>query len=331
MARKLTIGVNWQGKVDFAALIERAKLADQAGIHSIWVAEAWGHDAFTLLTLFAEHTKRTQLATAIVNAYSRTPAALAQHFGTLDHLSNGRAIIGLGTSGPNVIEHFHGIRFEPALTRLREYVEIIDMLMAGTPLNYEGKIFKLGRGFTLRFEPARKHIPIFLATLNARAVQFTAEHADGWLPVMIPLSGLKKSIDDFRAIARKVGRDPKSVAVRAPSTIRVTRDVELARAGQAGTLAFYVARMGNFYAQQLTRQGLGEDVAKIREAWAAGGAKAGAAAVSPRLLDETGYVGDEHGALERIAAQGEAGVDLHPIEIDGDASFFERTVTKLIG
>jgi len=143
MARNLAIGVNWQGKLDFKAVIERAKIADEAGIHSIWVAEAWGRDAFTMLTLLAEHTRKTQLATSIVNIYSRTPAALAQHFGTLDELSNGRMIIGLGTSGPQVIEHFHGVQFNPPLTRMKEYVEIINMIMAGTPLNFEGKLFKL--------------------------------------------------------------------------------------------------------------------------------------------------------------------------------------------
>ncbi len=140
MARKLTMGLNWQGKLDFKALIDRVKIADDAGIDSMWVAEAWGHDAFTLLALLAEHTKHIKLGTSIVNIYSRTPAALAQHFGTLDELSDGRMIIGLGTSGPQVIEHFHGIKFNPPLTRMKEYVDIINMIMAGTPLNYNGKI-----------------------------------------------------------------------------------------------------------------------------------------------------------------------------------------------
>jgi len=208
MARKLTIGVNWQGRIDFKGLIERAKIADQAGIHSIWIAEAWGHDAFTLLTLLAEHTTRAQLATSIVNVYSRTPAALAQHFATLDELSNGRMIAGLGTSGPNVIEHFHGIKFNPPLTRMQEYVDIFNLLLAGTPLNYDGKLFKLSRGFTLRFEPVRKHIPVYIASLNRKSVEFTARKADGWMPVMIPISGLKSAIDELRAMAVAAGRDP---------------------------------------------------------------------------------------------------------------------------
>ncbi len=332
MARKLTIGINWQGRFDFKALVERARIADQAGVHSIWVAEAWGRDAFTLLTLFAEHTSKVQLATSIVNCYSRSPAALAQHFATLDELSGGRMIIGLGTSGPNVIEHFHGIRFNPPLTRLREYVDIINMVMAGVPLNYDGKIFRLSRGFTLRFEPVRKHIPIFIASLNAKSVEFTAQKADGWLPVMIPLGGLGHAISDFRAIAAKAGRAPESVEVKAPGAIVVTSNTERARAAQAGTIAFYAARMGTFYAEQLTRFGFGDDVKTIKEAWNSGGSKAGLQAVSPRMMSELGYVGDVAGARERLAAQEEAGVDLHPVEIDmgPDAAAFEKTVQALL-
>ncbi len=249
MARKLTMGLNWQGKLDFKALIDRVKIADDAGIDSMWVAEAWGHDAFTLLALLAEHTKKIKLGTSIVNIYSRTPAALAQHFGTLDELSNGRMIIGLGTSGPQVIEHFHGVKFNPPLTRLKEYVDIINLIMAGTPLNYNGKLFKLGRGFTMRFEPVRKHIPIFIASLNQKSVEFTAQKADGWLPVMIPVSGLGKAIAEFQAISKAAGRDPKSVEVKAPGGVVITKNVERAKAGQAGTIAFYAARMGTFYSR----------------------------------------------------------------------------------
>jgi alkanesulfonate monooxygenase SsuD/methylene tetrahydromethanopterin reductase-like flavin-dependent oxidoreductase (luciferase family) len=333
MARKLTIGVNWQGRLDYQAIIERAKLADSAGIHSVWVAEAWGRDAFTLLTLLAEHTRKLQLATSIVNIYSRTPAALAQHFGTLDELSGGRMIIGLGTSGPQVIEHFHGIRFNPPLTRLREYVDIINTLISGTPLNYDGKVFKLGRGFTLRFEPVRKHIPIFIASLNRNSVEFTAQKTDGWLPVMIPLGSLKKAVGDFRAVTKAAGRDPNSVMVKAPGAVTVTNNLERAQAAHAGTVAFYAARMGTFYSEQLTRFGFGDEVNKIKEAFNTGGAKAGTAAVTPKMMSELGYVGGVDGAIERLRAQDEAGVDLHSVEIDvgNDPAAFEKTVAKLLG
>ena len=144
MARKLTMGLNWQGKLDFKALIDRVEDRRRGG-HPFDVggARRGATMRFTLLALLAEHTKKIQLGTSIVNIYSRTPAALAQHFGTLDELSGGRMIIGLGTSGPQVIEHFHGIKFDPPLTRLKEYVDIINMIMAGTPLNYNGKLFEL--------------------------------------------------------------------------------------------------------------------------------------------------------------------------------------------
>src|SRR5271157_2694275 len=316
MARKLSVGVNWQGKPDFKATIEKAKIADAAGIHSIWVAEAWGRDAFTLLTLLAEHTSKIQLATSIVNIYSRTPAALAQHFGTLDELSNGRAIIGLGTSGPQVIEHFHGVKFNPPLTRMKEYVDIINLIMAGTPLNYNGKLFKLGRGFTMRFEPVRKHIPIFIASLNQKSVEFTAQKADGWLPVMIPVSGLGRAISEFEAIAKAAGRDPKSIEVKAPGGVVITKNVERAKAGQAGTIAFYAARMGTFYSEQLTRFGFGDEVRAIKQAWDSGGSKAGTAAVSEKMLTQLGYAGEVKGARERILENEQAGADLHAVEID---------------
>src|ERR1700678_3359217 len=228
MSYNVALGVNWEGKPDFKRLIERAKAADSAGVHSIWVAEAWGRDAFTTLTLLAEHTKRLSLATGIVNTCSRAPGALAQHFASLDELSGGRMILGLGTSGPQVIEHFHGVPFNPPLTRMREYVDIINLLIAGQPLNYDGKLFKLKRGFTLRFEPPRKHIPIYIASLNQRSVEFTAQKADGWLPVMIPLGRLKQAIADFRAMAARAGRDPKSIAIKSPSTIHVTGDPDRA-------------------------------------------------------------------------------------------------------
>src|SRR6266446_3226064 len=307
MARNLAIGVNWQGKLDFKAVIERAKIADEAGIHSIWVAEAWGRDAFTMLTLLAEHTRKTQLATSIVNIYSRTPAALAQHFGTLDELSNGRMIIGLGTSGPQVIEHFHGVQFNPPLTRMKEYVEIINMIMAGTPLNFEGKLFKLQRGFTMRFETARKHIPIWIASLN-------------------------KKIAEFRTIVKEAGREPRDVAVKSPTAVTVTANVERASAGHAANVAFYAARMGTFYSEQLTRFGFGDEVQKIKQAWDAGGSKAGTAALTPKMLGELGYIGGVEGAVERLELQEEAGVDLHPVEIDASSpAEFEKTVAKLIG
>lgn len=333
MAHKLTIGVGWEGKPDFKGLIERSKMMDEAGVHSIWLAEAWGHDAFTLLTLVAEHTRRIQIGTFIVNIYGRTPGAYAQHFGTLDALSEGRMIIGLGTTSANVAEHFHGVKFQPAVTRMREYIDIINMLIAGQPLKYQGKLFKLDRGFTLRFEPVRKHIPIFVGAMNPKSVELTAQKADGWFPVDIPLGRLGEAIADFRGVARAGGRDPKAIDVMTPGSVIVTRNVERAKTATASGLAFYAGRMGTFYSTQLTRYGFGEEVAKIKQAWDARDAKGATAAVSPRMLNEMCYVtqpGDLSGARERLAAQEAAGATLHRVDIvERDPAAFTKIVEEL--
>jgi Luciferase-like monooxygenase len=151
--------------------------------------------------------------------------------------------------------------------------------------------------------------------------------------VMIPLDSLKHAIGEVRAMAVAAGRAPDAVTVKAPGWINVTSDIERGNGVHAGTLSFYAARMGTFYAEQLTRYGFGDEVKRIREAWASGGAKAGAEAVTPRMLESMGYVGDINGAIERLDAQEDAGVDLHPVEVDasGDPGTFERTLSALIG
>ena len=331
MAYKISIGIDWQGKLDYQALCEKVQIAEAAGVHSAWVPEAWGRDAFTILTLLADKTKRINLGTAIVNTYSRTPAALAQHFATLDEVSGGRMLLGLGTSGPQVIEHFHGVAFQPPLQRMREYVEIINTLMKGEPLKYSGKVFDLQRSFTLRFQPVRDHIPIYLATLNARSVKMTAELADGWLPIMIPIEHLKSEIDNLRQASVAAGRPANAVAVRSPGTITVTSQVDKARAASAGMLAFYIGRMGTFYAAQLTRLGYGEAVETIKEAWA-GGSRAAGEAVPVQLADATGCVGSVEAGIDRLQAQEECGVDLHHVNVQAENNReYERILAKLVG
>lgn len=331
MTRKISISINWQGALDYRALLERVQIADACGVHSAWVAEAWGRDAFTILTLLADRTKHLQLGTAIVNIYSRTPAALAQHFATLDELSGGRMIVGLGTSGPQVIEHFHGVKFNPPLTRLTECVEIINTLMRNEPLKYSGKVFNLQRGFTLRFTPTRNHIPIYLATLNAKSVKLTAEAADGWLPVMIPLPKLKGEIDALRQMSIAAGRPANAVSVRAPGMVVATKNVDKARAESAGTLAFYIGRMGTFYAEQLTRHGYGEAVQSVKKAWEAG-SRAAAEAVPADLLDALSWAGPVESCLERLQVQEANGVDLHSVQVDAtDNREYEQILKKLVG
>lgn len=332
MARNISIGVDpWQGRLDYRAIIKRVKIADAAGVHSVWIPEAWGRDAFTLLSLLAYETDRIRLGTGIVNVYSRTPSALAQHFATLDELSEGRMLIGLGTSGAQVIEHFHGVPFEPPRTRLKEYVEIMQMLLKGEKLQYEGTLFNLQRGFTLRFQPVRDRIPIYLATLNAKALKLTAELADGWLPIWLPMKKLKAEIDTVRSMSVAAGRPANAVSVRAPGSVAVTSDVAKVRAAHAATAAFYIGRMGVYYAAQLSRLGHADTVEKVKAAWK-DGSQAAAQAVTDELVDETLCAGSAEECLDRLEAQAECGVDIHTVNVEAaDSRTYERTLKTLVG
>jgi alkanesulfonate monooxygenase SsuD/methylene tetrahydromethanopterin reductase-like flavin-dependent oxidoreductase (luciferase family) len=313
MTRRLTIGINWQGEFERDKIFERVKIADDAGVESLFVAEAWGRDAFTLLTQLAERTKRIKLGTGIVNYYSRTPAALAQHFATLDELSEGRMIIGLGSSSANVVEHFHGVKFEPTLARMRDTINIINMLMANQNLVYNSKVFgSMERGFTLRFTPVRDHIPVYVASFRPKAI----EVADGWMPTMIPIQAAKQQIDQFMGYVKDAGRDPANMTVRFLG-VTVAKDKERAlRASKAGT-AFYIARMGDFYYKQLSDMGRADEANEIRRAWKEGGSGAGIAAVSDELSHSLGFVGSVEECRDRLDEEAAAGINQHNVGVAG--------------
>jgi F420-dependent oxidoreductase-like protein len=332
MARILSMSFNWQGPIDYEQACAHVRLAEEAGVDTVWVAEAWGRDCFTILTLLARETKRIKLGTGIVNCYSRTPAALAQHFATLDELSGGRMIIGLGTSGHRVIEHFHGVPFQPSLTRLREYVEIIRMILAGEPLKYQGQLFRLERGFRLRFPPVRSSIPIFIASLTPKSVAQTAAIADGWMPVMIPLQRLAQEVATFRHRVRDAGRDAQSVIVRSPGAVTVTQDIDKAREESKAHLAFYITNMGDFYREQLIRLGYEEAVSRVRKAWDEGGRAAGTAAVPDALVESLFLAGPVEACIERLEAQAAAGIDMHTVRVEAsDSRDLVQILQRLVG
>lgn len=333
MGYALSISVQTRDISDREAVFRQVSAAEDGGVEAAWVAESWGQDAFTLMTQMADRTKRLKIGSGIVNIFSRSPGALAQQFGTLDVVSGGRMIIGLGTSGANVIEDFHGMPFAQPLQRLREYVEIINMLIAGQPLHYEGEIYSMSRGFTLRFERERDHIPIYLATLAPKGVRMAAEVADGWLPTWTPVEKLADMSAAIRQHSQAAGRSEDAVTIRSSGGVVFTRDVERARQGVAGTFAFYVARMGEFYYRHLSRLGYGQVADDIRKAWGEGGSAAGAAAVPADLQQSVTLVTDSlDAARERFAQEDEAGVRLHSLSVEADdPREVERVYSALAG
>jgi F420-dependent oxidoreductase-like protein len=329
--RKISMGVMWTGD-NTEQVIRDAKLADECGVEALFVAETWGHDAFTLLSLLARETRRVKLGTSIVNIYSRSPAALAQHFATLDQLSAGRMIIGLGTSGPNVIEHFHGVKFEKPFTRMRETIEIINKLIGGEKLDYSGELFRLSRGFTLRFTPVRLHIPIWIASLTPKSVKQTAAIADGWMPIFLPREQWRAQLGQFSEAVRAAGRQPQEVGVRCPYHVSVTDQPERAVAMRRSNAAFYIARMGNFYYEHFVRMGYKDAADAVRAAWAKGGSEAGAAALPDALVDQLGYAGELEPCIEALDAAAAAGFSLLSVSVtERDPEKRAAILKRLVG
>lgn len=332
MPRRLAISVAVDGQIDRQRQFAYVQAADEAGVETVFVPETWGRDAFSVLVQLAERTSRIKLATGIVNVFSRSPAALAQQFATLDEISDGRTIVGLGTSGARVVEHFHGVPFAPSATRLREVIQILRMLFAQQPLQFEGRLFQLERGFTLRFTPLRSWLPIYLASFRPAGVRLTAELADGWLPLMIPIKRLAEEVARARALVTQAGRSPSELVVRAPGHVVVTNDAAANRQQHKRTLAYYLARMGDYYHTHLSEMGRAEEVAAIRAAWAAGSSAAGTEAVSDDLADSLAAIGSVERCIERLDEEAAAGVDLHQVRIADDHAeaelrhVFERLV-----
>lgn len=295
-------------------ILEKVKIADELGFDSVWLGESWGYELFTSMGDLAHATKRIKIGAGIANIYSRTPGLLAMSAATLDERSGGRILLGLGPSGANVIEHFHGVPFQKPVARTREYVEIIRTLLRGEKLVHSGEFFKLERGFKLRFTPLRADLPIYIAAMGPKNVLQTGEIADGVLPVYWPgnkWGELREQLDEG---ARLAGRPLHSAAI-APYITSVLlsenateEDYKAARARVAAPLAYYIGKMGVYYAQMLTRHGFGDDVQAVIEGWKSG-MKTAIEAVSQRMLDATSIIGTPKEFVAKLDSWAALGVD----------------------
>jgi F420-dependent oxidoreductase-like protein len=332
--RKLRIGFGWQGGFDVRNAVEEIKVADDSGVDAAFNAEAWGRDAFTMLAILGYETNNIKLGTSIVNIYSRTPAALAQHFGTLDELTGGRMIIGLGTTSANVTDHFHGVKFGKPLARMREYVEIINTLIADEPLHHDGEYFKgMERGFTLRgMNLPRKHIPIHIASITPKSQQQTAEIADGWFPIFAPREQWDTQVKPFQDAVKAAGRNIEDVPINSAAAVRVTDDVEGGYRSRASGAAFYIARMGDFYYEHFVRMGYADEANAVRLAWREGGADAAIEVLPKELVEQLGVAGSVDECIEWMEAAEDAGYATHSVSVDEqDPKKRAEIFRKLVG
>lgn len=283
---------------DRRELVELVRAADACGYDSFWVPEAWERDAFTLLTELALKTERIHLGAGVVNIFSRSPALLAMSAAALDELSGGRFRLGLGTSGQRVVEDFHGLKFDRPLTRLKETIQIIRLLLAGERADFEGECFRLAR-FKLGFKPLRAHLPIYVAALAPKSLRQLGELADGWLPVHWPREQLAEGIAHIRTGATAANRDLSSVEIAPMVNVVVSDDLSKARDRARLALAYYVGGMGDFYHDSLVRLGFAAEADRVRAAWQAGRRKEATAAVTDAMVDRLAICG----SLERCRAR----------------------------
>jgi F420-dependent oxidoreductase-like protein len=300
-------------------ILDKAQLADRLGFDSIWLGEAWGYELFTSLADLARVTSRLKLGAGVANVYSRSPAVIASAAATLDERSGGRIVLGLGTSGPQVVEHWHGVPFARPLVRTREYVEIINRILRREPLHYRGQLFNLERGFTIRFRPVREHIPIYLASLAPRSLDQAGEIADGVLPIYWPSGDYPALRAQLDAGSERAKRPAGSVRIAPYITVQLVAgeaERDAARRRAKGPVAFYVGRMGTFYADMLRRHGFAEEVEAIIRGWERGHQGA-VDAVSDRLLDATAIVGTVPEVVARLREWQRLGVDEPLINMPG--------------
>lgn len=314
----LELGYLTSGFPDPVAL---AKEAEAVGFDSVWVSEAWGSDGISLLAWIGARTERIGLGTAILPIGSRTPALLAQTAATLDMLSGGRLILGLGVSGPQVMEGWHGVPFAQPVTRTRETVEVIRRtLRRERKLEYEGEIIRLpmaggtglGKPLKLMLHPNRSEVPIYVASIGSQNTALTAEVADGWLPFLYSPDQAAEVWGPALAAGAAKRDLPAPLEVAPMVDCALGEDLPRLRDQLRPGIALYVGGMGarcrNFYNELARRYGYEAAAATIQDLYLDGRKEAAAAAVPDALVDEICLVGPEARVAERLAGYREAGV-----------------------
>ena len=327
------LSINSRGETSDEELISIAKLADDLGYHSFWTSESWGRDAFTILTMIACHTENIRLATGIVNTYSRTPALLAQTIASLDIISKGRAILGLGTSGKVVVEGWHGVNFDSPLARTREYIEIIRKALSGSPVHHPGKFYTMDR-FRMISPPVQQSLPIYVASLGPKNLALTGELADGWLPVWANRERLPDLKEQLSVGAAKSGRSVNEVTV-APYLMCYTseNDEDLAHGAQLlrAHMAYYIGGMGSYYFDSFSRAGFADEANAVRAAWSSQNREQAANSVTDRMLESVVVLGDRDQCRDQITKFRQAGIDMPVVTFPHGATLetIHRTIKSI--
>jgi len=315
---RLGLNLGYWGAGNDAANLALAQEADRLGYAVTWAAEAWGSDVVTVLSWVAAQTERIDVGSAIMQIPARTPTMTAMTAATLDTLSGGRFRLGLGVSGPQVSEGWHGVRFDKPLGRTREYVDIVRMAMRRETVRYDGSHYTLplpdgpGKALKLIVHPVRERIPVYLAAVGPRNLRLAGEIADGWLALFFAPEHAGESMAAIRAGREAAGAGMDGFDVVPTVPLVVGDDVEAAAGPIRGHAALYVGGMGsreqNFYNAMAVRMGYEEAAATIQDRYLARDYAGAAAAVPFEFLDRTALLGPAERVADRMQAYAEAGV-----------------------
>jgi alkanesulfonate monooxygenase SsuD/methylene tetrahydromethanopterin reductase-like flavin-dependent oxidoreductase (luciferase family) len=309
MTERIGLLAFWKN-YDRKMYLRAAQLADELGYDSFWLPEAWGYEIFSLLAEMAVLTKRIKLGTGIVNVFSRSPGLIAMSAATVDELSGGRLILGIGTSGKKVIEGFHGRAFDKPLTQVRDVIRVTRTLLSGGKLHEAGAANAEYRPFKLEMKPLRADVPIYVAALKQKAIEQIGELADGWIPTFWPYERIRDGKEWIATGAARSGRDPSTI-VTAPFTTALPMGAEAGGTMAKQIVAFYIGGMGDYYIELLTRFGFADECQKIAALYQDKATRGQAeAAVTDKMIEALTISGDPQQCLDELRRRRGFGIDL---------------------
>jgi alkanesulfonate monooxygenase SsuD/methylene tetrahydromethanopterin reductase-like flavin-dependent oxidoreductase (luciferase family) len=280
-------------------VLDCSQTLSKTSAETIWIPETWGMENFSMLSMVSQKAQSQKIGSSIINIFSRSPAVIAMGALTLDTISNGRFILGLGTSTTAIVEDFHGSEFKNPVLRMKEYVEIIKLILTGKTVNYKGEIFNL-KNFTLLIEAPREKIPIYLAAVNQKMTELAWKVGDGVIFYLRPLDEMKKTIETMQ-LKRKIDVSCQFITC-------VSKDSELAIDKCKKTLAFYVS-VGKIYREFLAINGFHNETKNIFEEYKKSGLASNHELVSDKMINALTITGDPETCVSQLQKIKETGVD----------------------
>ncbi len=333
MKTGIGIGSAYYNGEDWNELVDYTIQADKMGVDYVWSAEAWGMDAIVPLAYVAARTSNIKLGTGIMQISSRVPSMIAMTAQSLSTVSNGRFVLGLGVSGPQVVEGLHGAAFAHPMGRLRECVEIIRKGLSGERLAYEGKHYLLprpgGEGKPIKLsQPPRPELPIYLATLGPKSMEMTGELANGWLGTSFIPENADVFLEPLNRGLKKSGRTLADMDIQVGGSFEIGDNVEEMINARRPEMAFILGGMGsaqtNFYNDAFKRAGYEDAAIEVQNLWVSGKKDLAIKAVPDEMVLKTSLIGTEAMVCERLRAYRDAGVSTLRVSTGG-SNWKERT------